>query len=159
MTAPTGEVVVCDANPLIVLARVEHLDILQRLFRRVLIPPAVWSEVTRRQAAPGAAAVARAEWLEVRAPRAVPTTKLGLGEREAMALAMELQAMLIVDDGMARAAALAMGIAITGTLGVLRRAQHQGLLIAVRPILDQMQANGLHVAEPLVQAFIREIGE
>jgi uncharacterized protein len=159
MTSPTGEVVVCDANPLIVLARVEHLDILQRLFRRVLIPPAVWSEVTRRQAAPGAAAVARAEWLEVRAPRAVPTTKLGLGEREAMALAMELQAMLIVDDGMARAAALAMGIAITGTLGVLRRAKHQGLLIAVRPILDQMQANGLHVAEPLVQAFIREIGE
>ena len=50
-----------------------------------------------------------------------------------------------MDDGLARAAALAMGITITGTLGVLKRAKHAGLLVAVRPILDEMQANGLRV--------------
>lgn len=159
MTSPTGEVVVCDASPLIVLARVGHLDLLRHLFRRVFIPPAVWSEVTRRPDAPGAAVVAGAQWLLVRAPHGVATSRLGLGEREAMALAVELRATLIVDDGMARAVALAMGLTITGTLGVLRRAKHEGLIVAVRPILDQLQANGLHVAEPLAHAFIRELGE
>jgi predicted nucleic acid-binding protein len=159
MTSRIDDVVVCDASPLIVLARVGHLDLLHQLFGRVLVPPAVWSEVTRRPDAPGAAAVARAEWLQVRAPQVVPATKLGLGEREAMALAAELHAILIVDDGLARAAALAMGITITGTLGVLRRAKYAGLLVAVRPILDEMQANGLRVAEPLVHAFIQELGE
>ena len=58
---------------------------------------------------PGAATVARAEWLQVPAPQVVPAGKLGLGEREAIALAAELHAILIVDDGLARAAALAMG--------------------------------------------------
>lgn len=43
-----------------------------------------------------------------------------------MALAAELHALLIVDDGLARAAALAMGITITGTLGVLNRAKLAG---------------------------------
>jgi predicted nucleic acid-binding protein len=76
-----------------------------------------------------------------------------------MALAAELHAILIVDDGLARAAALAMGITITGTLGVLKRAKHAGLLVAVRPVLDAMRANGLRVAEPLVHAFIQELGE
>jgi predicted nucleic acid-binding protein len=76
-----------------------------------------------------------------------------------MALAVELKAMLIVDDGMARAAALAMGVTITGTLGVLRRAKRDALIVAVRPIVDEMQAHGLRVAEPLVQAFLRELGE
>ncbi len=54
---------------------------------------------------------------------------------------------------------LAMGITITGTLGFLRRAKHEGLLVTARPILDRMQANGLRVAEPLVHAFLRELGE
>lgn len=103
--------------------------------------------------------VAHADWLQVSAPRTVPTTKLGLGEREAIGLALELEAMLIVDDGLARAAAIATGLRITGTLGVLRRAKRHGLIGAVRPIVDQMQANGLRIAEPLVRAFLRELGE
>ena len=60
---------------------------------------------------------------------------------------------------MARAAAIALGIAITGTLGVLRRAKRRGVVAAVRPILVQMQANGLYVAEPLAAAFLRDMDE
>ena len=78
MTSPTGEVVVCDASPLIVLARAGHLDLLRHLFRRVFIPPAVWWEVTRRPDAPCAAVVAGARWLQVRAPHGVATNRLGL---------------------------------------------------------------------------------
>lgn len=159
MTSPTGEVVVCDASPLIVLARVDHLDLLRRVFDTVIVPPAVWHEVTHRPQAPGAATVARATWLHVRAPLTVPSMKLGFGEREAMALALETSALLIVDDGMARAAALAMGIRITGTLGVLRRAKRLGLIADVRPVVEQMSENGLRISDSLVESFLREIGE
>lgn len=41
MTSPTGEVVICDAGPLIVLARVDELDLLRKLFKDVFVPPAV----------------------------------------------------------------------------------------------------------------------
>ena len=82
---------------------------------------------------------------------------LGLGEREAMGLAEELQAILIVDDAAARTEAVARGIRITGTLGVLRRAKHEGFVVAIKPIIDRMRANGLHIS-PQCQGSCRIAG-
>lgn len=76
-----------------------------------------------------------------------------------MGLALELSATLVVDDGLARAAAVPMGLKITGTLGVLRRAKEWGLIAAVRPVVDRMSANGLHVSDTLVGSFLKAIGE
>jgi predicted nucleic acid-binding protein len=108
MTLPTGEVVVCDAGPLIVLARVDELGLRRKLFEDVFVPPAVWTEATRKATAPGASVVLASSWIQLRAPHSVPTSKLGLGEREAMGLAAELAAILIVDDAAARTEAVAM---------------------------------------------------
>lgn len=159
MTSPTGDVVVCDASPLIVLARVDHLSLLSKLFRDVYVPPAVWFEATSDADAAGAAEILASSWIKVRAPLAVPASKLGLGEREAIGLAAELHAVLIVDDGAARAAAVGMGITITGTLGVLRRAKREQLISQVRPVIERMRDNGLRATDDLVRAILDDVGE
>lgn len=73
------------------------------------------------------------------AVRALPF-HLEAGETEALALAVEIPgALLLVDDAQGRRAAQALGIAYTGTLGVLLRAKVEGRLVALAPVLALMQ--------------------
>ncbi len=59
-------VVVADSGPLIALSRIQALDLLPQLFGNVLVPVAVWNEVTQGTAAhrSGAAEVRAAAWIE-----------------------------------------------------------------------------------------------
>jgi predicted nucleic acid-binding protein len=69
-------------------------------------------------------------WVQVRSAAAIqPIEGLGAGETEALALAQELSAtLMIVDDRDARAEAVRRGIRITGTVGVLELAAVRNLL-------------------------------
>lgn len=124
-------IVVSDTSPLNYLVLIEQIECLPRLFGRVLVPEAVRRELLH----PETPAVVRAwilsapEWLEVHAaPPALESEVLGPGEAEAIPLAEELDALLLVDDLEAREAALERGLGATGTLGVLERAAAAGLL-------------------------------
>jgi predicted nucleic acid-binding protein len=63
-------ITVADAGPLIYLAAIGRIDLLHRLFGRVLVPRAVHDEIVIRGAGlPGSAEVAAAEWVEVASAR------------------------------------------------------------------------------------------
>jgi len=52
---------VSDSSPLIHLAKIEALELISRLYRRILIPPAVWREVVEESdGRPGAVEMERA---------------------------------------------------------------------------------------------------
>lgn len=58
--------VIADSGPLIALARIGQLDLLPKLYERIIIPVGVWEEVTVTDPeAPGAAVVRAVTWLEV----------------------------------------------------------------------------------------------
>jgi len=57
--------IVCDAGPLISLARIGQLHLLPALFDEVIVPPAVHREITAYEALPGALAMASADWLRL----------------------------------------------------------------------------------------------
>ncbi|NLC59342.1 MAG: DUF3368 domain-containing protein, partial [Armatimonadetes bacterium] len=85
-------------------------------------------------------------------PRAA--AKLGEGEQDCLALALQMaDALLLVDDEGARQCARTLGIAFTGTLGVLLRATEQSLLPSVSPLLDRLQSLGFRV-RPTVRAHV-----
>ncbi len=66
---------------------------------------------------------------------------LGLGEREVLALAVELDAPLVIlDDALARRFARRLQIPLTGTLGLLLKAKQQGQIQRVGPYLDHLEA-------------------
>lgn len=81
---------------------------------------------------PGSA-VPEKEWVELRAPRAETLRKVegemteGRGEKEAIALALDLSALIVLDDKRARSYARRVGLRLTGTLGVLLRLYRLGL--------------------------------
>lgn len=144
-----SRVVVADSSCLIGLSKIRHLDILQKLFGRILIPSAVYQEVVVRGAGrPGAQDVADAGWIETReisdrlALRTLKLT-LGAGESEAIVLASECTAdFLILDDGRARQAALGLDLPVVGTVAVLDKAAEKGLLVDLPSILEQLKRAG-----------------
>jgi predicted nucleic acid-binding protein len=127
-------IVVADTSPINYLILIEEIDILTKMYSRVVIPPAVGEELLR----PSAPEVVRSwmsqlpEWLEIKTPLNVPDASLSAldsGERDAILLAGELRAdQLIVDDRQGRHEAEKRGIPVIGTLGVMREAATLGLL-------------------------------
>lgn len=126
------KIVVSDASALIVLAKLNRLEILRELFTSVVISPEVYSELTDETAKVGGAEIAilAAQWLLVQSPQVIiPYKGLHPGETAAIALAKELNAdFLIIDEKQGRKIASQEHINTIGTIGVLEKAADSGLL-------------------------------
>jgi predicted nucleic acid-binding protein len=86
--------------------------------------------------------------------------QLGPGEAEAIGLAVEIGASrLILDDRRARRVASGFQVPITGTVGVVLRAEQAGLIPLARPVLDALRAAGFRLADPLYQQALQLAGE
>jgi len=89
--------------------------------------------VRRGEGMPGAVEVARSEWIKeknVQNRFAVESLSLTLdkGEAEAIVLSKEKDALLLIDDGDGRRTAELLGLKITGTVGIILLASHDGKL-------------------------------
>lgn len=158
--------VISNTSPLLYLHQVGHIDLLHKLYQRVVIPPAVREEL-RVGAERGVSTpdVDQISWLEVQRPSDTTllpmVTDLGAGEAEAIALAVvSREDLLILDDALGRRIAHLLALTYTGTLGVLVRAKKEGHLAAVRPVLETLQ-NGttMHLRSDLIEWVLRETGE
>lgn len=93
-------------------------------------------------------------------PTIVLRRTLADGEREAIALAVELHAdPIIVDDLPARRVAHAAGLNVIGTLGVLLGAKRVGLIGRIRPELDNLLKNSFFVSPQLYDELLQASGE
>lgn len=158
-------VIIADSGPLISLALIGHLDLLRQLYQQVLVPPAVWHEVTvKGWGMPGAETVSQLTWLEIRKPEPQVLQPLSIlvdpGEAEAIALAQTItDSIVLLDDSQARRVAERFNIPRIGTLGILRRAKKRGLITAIRPHVEFLKANNIYMADNLVAAVLRDVGE
>jgi predicted nucleic acid-binding protein len=156
---------IADTSALQYLHQIGKLDLLPRMVERVLIPSAVAAELAEgRVRGLNLPDPARLTWAEVRSPTNRPmlpsATELGPGESEVLALGLEQRAAtLILDDGVARRAAQQLGLKFTGTMGFLVDAKRVGLIKAVAPVLDELQALGFRVAPHTREAVLRLAGE
>ena len=160
-------VVIADAGPLIALARIAALDLLQRLFGRVSITATVRDEILPPGDFPGSAALQSAldaGWLCCRdlAPGAWRPLNPGVDAGEASAIALALQepgALLLMDDRTGRAEAKRQGIALVGPAAVIGMAKLRGLIPAARPILEQFMSVGYFISREVIEAVLADIGE
>jgi predicted nucleic acid-binding protein len=157
-------VLVIDSSPLIAFARIGQLGLLRQLGTRVVIPPAVWDEVTIWSSAPGAQTVIQTVWIEVQAPDPLHVEPLAIlvdrGEAEVIALARTLpNSTAVLDDARARRVAERLNIPRIGTIGLLRRAKRMGMIQRLRPQLEGLQAHGIYIRQELIDAVLKDVGE
>lgn len=161
-------IVVSDATPIISFLKINRLDILGKLFGEVLLPEAVYEELTLNQFfLEEAEQVKSCEFFKrvsVSNNNAVGMlmriTGLDLGESEAIVYSDENKSdLLIVDEIRARRVATSMKLRITGTIGVLIAANENGLLNKDEALAcaEILRLSKRHISETLLNSFVENL--
>lgn len=156
--------VVSNTSPLLYLHQLGKLDLLPALYSQVLVPASVVEELDAGRAAghdvPNIAAL---PWARVVSSPTLAllalATDLGKGEAEAIAIAHERNALLILDDGLARRHAKLVGVTLTGTLGVLVKAKTAGHLSEVAPVVSRLTELGFRLSDQTRDAVLKLANE
>ncbi len=127
-------IVISNTTPLRYLIEIENTHILPALFGRVVIPQAVFDELSDPKTPQQVKEWFRnlPVWLEIRTLSSPPASTLSFldyGEREAITLALELKAdAVLIDDRAARKAAQALSLTVLPTLALLEQAAARDLI-------------------------------
>ena len=151
-------IVVSDTGPLNYLIWIEAVDILPQLYESVVIPEAVRQELAHPNAPERTRlwAASLPAWVSVQTPRVILALPIDIGEQEAISLAVEMDAdLLLMDDRSGREAAEAQALTVTGTLGVVGQAAQRGLL-DLEQALGRLSRTNFRVTPALIQAVREE---
>lgn len=144
-------VIISDASCLILLAKIDKVEVLHKLFGKIVTTQAVADEFGRPLP----------EWVNIRNPKsdinfiALQDT-LGKGESSAIALSLELdESILIIDELRGRRIAKQLGLTITGTLGVIAQAKIAGVIPSVIPIIEKIKQTDFYITNELEQVILK----
>ncbi len=163
-------IVVSDTSPLLSLALIGRLDLLRDLYGAIQIPAAVRAEILLSKHSGvqgnGAQAVAQAAWIVTHSLEPDVSLKLLLreldqGEAEAIALALQLKAeVVLIDERKARQLAQYLELNVVGLLDVLQAAKARQLITHVKPVLDELMTRArFRVSHKLYQRTLTTSGE
>lgn len=163
-------IIVSDTSPITNLAAIGQLDLLRQLYTTIIIPLAVYNEmVGAGKVVPGSIEIQTLSWIQTRTvldnQRVIDIQtsqdNIDLGEAEAIVLALELNAdLLLIDERRGRALAVNYRLNITGLLGVLVQAKRNGLISAVKPLMDRLiETADFRVSGQLYETVLQTTGE
>ena len=132
------------------------------VYSNIIIPPAVYREIAiDGYGKPGASELEDciSLWIDIKEPSykgIIASLELGLGEgeSEAIALAEELDAHLLIDEIRAVNEAKRRGINILSTLIMLLEAKKMGLILSVKSELDELIASGFRCSTALYEKIL-----
>lgn len=148
-------IIISDSSCLILLYKIDQLDLLQKLFGNVYITQIIAKEFAKDLP----------EWILIQNPtnsknQILLESSLDKGEASAIALAMEQSdCLLIIDELKGRKFAQKLGIKITGTLGIIADAKLKGHLPEVKPVLEKVKQTNFRLTESLERAILKRVGE
>ncbi len=157
--------IVADSGPIISFARAGRLDLLESMFTEIIVPESVYFEIVgQRKDKPGAIEVSQACWVKVAKVRNPENMKrlpgvLGIGEAEAIILASELDAFILLDDRRARIEAKSMGLKTIGSLDIICQAKTIGCIKSVKETLDEFVKNDFRISSHLYEEVLKRAGE
>lgn len=150
--------VISDTSPLTALLLAGRESLLAQIFDRVVIPPAVESELLRVHSS-------LPLWIEIIAPLSIPASVseagLDAGETEAISLALELHPdAVLMDKRLGRRLATAHGLNVTGLLGFLVLAKQRKLIPEVVTVIREVQSVGnCWFDQRLIEVVCQSAGE
>lgn len=158
-------IVVSDTTPLTYLLQLKYEFLLEGLYQKLIIPPAVQEELLGF--APTRAAsenLFRAEWICIQKPTSLielpPVFKIDKGEWEAISLALEIKAgLVLIDERLGTALAKQHNLQTIGLLGILIEAKRQHLITAVKPLLDLLIEKRIFLTKNLYHKILTIVNE
>jgi predicted nucleic acid-binding protein len=154
---------VSNTSPLSNLAVIGRLALLKSQFSEIWIPDSVLKELGAHPDPVARAAIQDAlgkGWVRCGSPAASPllnllSLQLHLGEAEAIALAVDLHAdMVIIDEQEGRELAARTGLQVVGVLGILLRAKREGQIPALKPEIQSLRTKGKFFIAPSLEARV-----
>lgn len=160
----TEKPVISNTSPLIGLSGLNLLSLLRDLYTEVLIPREVEREFLILDEKKYREVLQNASWIRVvdlvDTKHIVFFEGLNTGEIEVFALAQEQDARLvIIDDQLARQAAMKIGLPTKGTVGVLLQAKEEGLIAMIKPLLFTLRENGLYLSNSIIADVLHKANE
>ncbi|MGB5771271.1 MAG: DUF3368 domain-containing protein [Crocosphaera sp.] len=154
-------IIISDTSPLCYLILIDCIEVLPVLYKNVIIPQAVYQEL-QAEATPKAVK----EWIQNHPDWLIiknitnasdsELNKLDKGEREAIILAEEVNAdLLILDDKLARTIATQRSLKIIGLLGILIDAARNNL-IDLPTKINELQQTSFFVSPKLLESILSQ---
>ncbi|MEQ9438532.1 MAG: DUF3368 domain-containing protein [Cyclobacteriaceae bacterium] len=144
------KLVIADTSCLIVLTKIERLDLLQKTFDEITISKVIKDEFGEKLP----------DWIQVKKitdekRQQILEMDLDAGEASAMALGLENEeSLLLIDERKGRKVARALGLKITGTLGVIINAKEKNFINSIREEIDKLRAIEFRMSENLIQQIL-----
>ncbi len=143
--------VVVDTSALIALSNISRLDLLRKLFAEVIVPRAVAEEYGEPLP----------EWIRVLDVKNKQMVQILLelihrGEAEAVALAIEVKGIIILDDKKAQSIARRLGLKVMGTVGILLLAKKQGLINNIEVEISKLLETSFYLSQEVVAKVLEE---
>lgn len=146
------------------MLKLNKLDLLKQLYSQIFIPLAVYNEIEAGKAKGFYKDLSKFDWIKIVEVKDKPAIKyfldLDSGEAEAIVLATELNADLIVlDEKLGRFHAKNADLKITGTIGILFKAKTDGLIHELKPLLEELTEKDVWISEKLKKEILEKAGE
>lgn len=145
------KIVISDTSTLIIFQKIEHLDLLQKLYIELVTTPEIIEEYGEELP----------NWIKVESVtdkkyQEFLETQVDSGEASAIALAKEYDdVLLLLDDMKARKLANKLNLKITGTLGIIHKAKHKGFIDKVKPLIEKILDTNFRIKDNIIQEILR----
>jgi predicted nucleic acid-binding protein len=159
-----SEAWVINASPLILLARIDRLDLIERLAPGIVVPDAVISEILagRHKDSTASKALEWARKFRVADSLLIAGVEhwdLGPGESQVIAHSIARPRWAVLDDLAARRCAAAHNVPTIGTLGVVLRARTSQQIESARPLVEALRAAGMFLSDTFMNDALAKVGE
>lgn len=156
--------IVSNTTPIISLLKLNRLEILQQLYSEIYIPVAVYQEIEAGKEKVYYKDLSEIKWINISEINDKQALKyfieLDAGEAEAIILATELNAdLIIIDEKLGRFHAKHADLKVTGTIGILIKAKRAGLVDKLKPLLEELIEKDVWINKKLVVEILKEVDE
>lgn len=149
------KIVIADTSCLILLYKINELDLLRQLYGKVFVTQDVADEFIHRVP----------DWIEVvqevdKQYQALLEMEIDKGEASSISLALKLgNATLVLDDFKARKVAEKLGLIYTGTFGLIAKSKQGGIIESVKPIIAKIKNTNFRISDKVIEETLRAAGE
>ena len=151
------KIIISDTSTIGYLIKINQLELLEKLYNEIIIPPAVITELfSLEQFGYNIRDITQKKWISIQSPKSllsfnhIISGSLDLGETEAISLAVELKAdLLIIDEQQGRFVAKNLGLEITGLVGIFLAAKKLRLINSVKENLNDVINHGCRISKTL----------